>query len=119
MVRSNDSLVPARLKDEVVDGFRRLQLCSGHHKISWRPELTRHILFLKTRVVIKDLLGSLLPNDTHKLGRIRIERDDHYPLEIAGPDSDCIQAPAVGDANLFHPLHQVFGDIADQIMIAE
>jgi hypothetical protein len=37
---SGNALVPARLKDESIDGFRSLQLGSSHHKIAWRPELT-------------------------------------------------------------------------------
>ena len=37
---SGNALVPARLKDEIIDGFRSLQLGSGYHKIAGRPELT-------------------------------------------------------------------------------
>ena len=42
-IHSNNSLLPACLKNEIIDRFRCLQLIAGHHKISWCPELARYI----------------------------------------------------------------------------
>jgi hypothetical protein len=118
-MRSNDSLMPACLKDECVDRFRCLQLVPSRHKIPGRPKLTRYVLPFKAREMIKDFLRGMLPDDPHELGWIRIERHNHDPLKISGTNHNGIQPPAIGDTDLLHPFHQIFGDIANQVMIAE